>query len=55
MTSLRISAALAIFAVAAVVAGVVLLTGVAWGLITVGAFGLGGAFLLYEPAGKRDR
>lgn len=54
MTSQQISAALALIAVAAFVAGVVLLAGVAWGLIVGGVFALAGAFLLYDPAGKRE-
>lgn len=54
MTSIRIAAALALAAVVAIVAGVVLLAGAAWGLITVGGFGLATAVLLYDPAGKRE-
>lgn len=55
MTSLQTSAALALIAIAVIVAGVVLLAGVAWGLITGGIFALAGAVLLYDPAGKRAR
>ncbi|MCV7212654.1 hypothetical protein [Mycolicibacterium canariasense] len=53
MTSLQFSAALAVIASAAIIAGVVLLAGAAWGLIAAGVLGLVGAFLFYEPAGKR--
>lgn len=53
MTSLQTSAVLALLAVTAIVAGVVLLAGVAWGLITGGVLGLVAAVLLYDPAGKR--
>lgn len=53
MTPTQLSAALALTAVAAVVAGVVILAGVAWALIAGGAFGLVGAFLLYDPKAKR--
>ena len=45
---------LALVAVVAIVAGVVLLTGPAWGLIVGGVFALVGAVLLYDPAGKRE-
>lgn len=55
MTSLQSSAALALIAVAAIVAGVVLLAGLAWGLVAAGVFGLVGAFLLYDPSGKREQ
>lgn len=55
MTSQRVSAVLAVIAVVAIVAGVVLLAGVAWGFITGGALAGVGAFLSYEPAGKRER
>lgn len=54
MTTLQFSAVLALAAAAAIVAGVVLLTGVAWGLITAGVLGLIAAVLLYDPAGKRE-
>lgn len=40
-------------AVAAVVAGVVLLAGPAWALIAGGGFGLVGAFLLYDPKARQ--
>jgi hypothetical protein len=50
VTSLQASVALALIAVAAIVAGVVLLAGVAWGLIVVGVFALVAAVLLYDPA-----
>lgn len=53
MTSQQFSAALALVAVVAIVAGVVLLAGGAWGLIAGGVLALVGAFLLYDPAGKR--
>ncbi|GAS95473.1 putative GTPase [Mycolicibacterium canariasense] len=53
VTSLQFSAALAVIASAAIIAGVVLLAGAAWGLIAAGVLGLVGAFLFYEPAGKR--
>ena len=47
MTPLRISATLALLAVAAIVTGVALLAGVAWGLIVGGILGLVGAVVLY--------
>lgn len=50
----QVSAALALVAVAAIVAGVVLLAGGAWGLIAGGVFALAGAILLYDPTGKRE-
>ena len=55
MTSQRVSAVLAVVAVVAIVAGVVLLAGVAWGFIAGGVLAGVGAFLSYEPAGKRER
>ncbi|WP_197419985.1 hypothetical protein [Mycobacterium gordonae] len=48
----QLSAILALLAVAAIVVGVVLLAGAAWGLITFGVCALVGAWLLYDPAGK---
>lgn len=53
MTALRATASLALVATSAIVGGVVLLAGLAWGLIVGGAFGLIAAFLLYDPAGQR--
>ena len=47
MTPLRISATLALLAVAAIVTGVALLAGVAWGLIVGGILDLVGAVVLY--------
>lgn len=55
MTSQRVSAVLAVVAVVAIVAGVVLLAGVAWGLIAGGVLAAVGAFLSYEPVGKRGQ
>lgn len=55
MTSQQVSAVLALVAVVAIIAGVVLLAGVAWGLIAGGVLAGVGAFLAYEPAGKRER
>lgn len=52
MRSLPSSAVLAAAAVVAIIAGVVLLAGAAWGLITGGALALVGAVMLYDPAGK---
>ena len=49
--SLQPSVVLAVVAVAAIVAGVVMLVGTAWGLITAGGLGLIGAVVLYDPAG----
>lgn len=46
---------LALVAVLAIIAGVVLLAGVAWGLITGGVLAAVGAFLSYEPVGKRGQ
>lgn len=52
--SIQAVAVLAVVAVVAIVAGVVLLVGPGWGLIVGGGFGLGAAFLMYDPsAGKR--
>lgn len=53
MKALQTSAVLAVIAVAAIVAGVVLLAGLAWGLICFGGLALAAAVLLYDPAGKR--
>lgn len=53
MTSLHAATVLAVLAVAAIVAGVVLLSGAAWGLIAGGCLGLAAAVLLYDPASKR--
>jgi len=53
-SSLRACAILALAAVAAIVAGVVLLAGAAWGLIASGVSALAAAVLLYDPA-ERDR
>lgn len=53
MRSLPSSAVLAVAAVVAIIAGVVLLAGAAWGLITGGVLALVGAVMLYDPAGKR--
>lgn len=50
MTSLRVCAVLALVALVAVVSGVVLLAGVAWGLIAFGVCALAAAVLLYDPA-----
>lgn len=52
MKSLQASAILAVLAAVAIIVGVVLLAGIAWGLIAGGAFALAGAWLLYDPAGK---
>ncbi|MDP7732096.1 hypothetical protein [Mycobacterium sp. TY813] len=52
MKAPQLSAILALLAVAAIVVGVVLLAGAAWGLITFGVCALVGAWLLYDPAGK---
>ncbi len=54
-TSQQVSALLALIAAVAIVAGVVLLAGVAWGLIVGGVLAGAGAFLSYEPTGKRGR
>lgn len=50
---IQTAAILALIAVVAITAGVVMLAGSAWGLITGGVFALVGAVLLYDPAGKR--
>lgn len=53
VTPLRISATLALLAVAAIVTGVALLAGVAWGLIVGGILGLIAAVVLYPAGGSR--
>lgn len=50
MTPTRLSAVLAIVAVALIVAGVALLAGPAWALITAGICVLMAAVVLYDPA-----
>lgn len=53
IVKLPLPAILALIATAAIVAGVVLLAGIAWGLITVGVSALAAAILLYDPTGQR--
>lgn len=53
VTPLRTSAAMALFGGAAIVAGIVLLAGVAWGLIAAGILGLILAVVLYPLPGPR--
>lgn len=53
MTPRRVSAVLAVLALALIVAGVALLAGPAWALITAGIGALVGAVVLYDPADKR--
>jgi hypothetical protein len=53
LTSTHIAALLAILAVALIVAGVALLAGVAWALISAGVFALVAAVVLYDPTDKR--
>lgn len=52
MRSLQLSAVLALIAATAIVAGVVLLAGAAWGLITGGGLALAAAILLYDPPSR---
>ena len=52
MTPRRVSAALAILALALIVAGIALLAGPAWALIAAGIGALVGAVVLYDPADK---
>lgn len=52
MTPTRVSAALAILALALIIAGVALLAGLPWALIAAGIGALIGAVVLYDPTDK---
>lgn len=55
MTLTKVSILLAAIGVAAVIAGVVLLAGPAWALITGGVLSAVTAVVLYDPDVKRQR
>ncbi len=55
MTLTQIAILLAVLGAAAVVAGVVLLVGPAWGLIAAGVLLVVGAVVLYDPDVKPKR
>lgn len=52
LTLTRASTLLAVVAAAAINAGVAILCGLAWALITFGVLGLVGAVVLYDPDDK---
>ena len=51
MTTIRLLVLAALAAMAAVVAGVVVLAGTGWGLIAGGVLTLAGVVMLYDPNG----
>lgn len=55
MTAQRLTAVLALAAAVLIIAGVVLLAGAAWGLITGGVLALLAAVTLYDPTPEKRR